>query len=176
MGAQENVALPRSLLDLYNSRQSDPTWLEKSMAAFAADAERFPDNKAELTNVFATEDQVTLECTLRWNVTDPPVSARGSSSKHEALGRTAVLFCLPDQEREDRQSALLLRYADPDGTTRPGSCMGTGDGVTAPARFSCSMRNPVGNSCQHKAPGRTGALLEQTGGGGTPFRSEKIIA
>ena len=39
MAIQENVALARSLLDLYNNRQSDPTWLDKSMAAFAADAE-----------------------------------------------------------------------------------------------------------------------------------------
>ena len=39
MAAQENVALVLSLFDLYNNRQSDPAWLDKSMAAFAADAE-----------------------------------------------------------------------------------------------------------------------------------------
>jgi hypothetical protein len=39
MAAQENVALARSLFDLYNNRQSDPAWLEKSMAAYAADCE-----------------------------------------------------------------------------------------------------------------------------------------
>src|SRR5438270_1627725 len=86
MAAQENVALARSLLDLYNDRQSDPAWLEKSVAAFAADAEvidvpsgatlrgpdgykrlmsffkeSFPDNREEVTNAFATEDQVVLE-------------------------------------------------------------------------------------------------------------------
>jgi len=96
MAVQENVALARSLLDLCNSRQSDPAWLDKSLAAFAADnetfdvpsgailrgpdgykrlalffVENFPDGRIELTNVFATEDQVTLECTLRWNDTDP---------------------------------------------------------------------------------------------------------
>ncbi len=38
MAAQENVALARSLFDLYNNRQSDPAWLDKSIAAFAADA------------------------------------------------------------------------------------------------------------------------------------------
>ncbi len=90
MAAQENVALARSLLELYNSRQSDPDWLDKSAAAFAADsevidipsgvtlhgsdgykrlirffAETFPDGRAELTNAFATEDQVTLEFTSR---------------------------------------------------------------------------------------------------------------
>ncbi len=39
MAAQENVALVWSLLDLYNSRLSDPAWLDKCIAAFAADAE-----------------------------------------------------------------------------------------------------------------------------------------
>ncbi len=39
MGAQENLALARSLFDLSNNHQSDPAWLEKGMAAFAADAE-----------------------------------------------------------------------------------------------------------------------------------------
>ena len=39
MAAQEPVALARSLLDLYNSRQSDPAWLDKGVAAFAADCE-----------------------------------------------------------------------------------------------------------------------------------------
>src|SRR6266481_1791625 len=39
MAAQEHVALARSLVELYNSHQSDPAWLEKSVAAFAADFE-----------------------------------------------------------------------------------------------------------------------------------------
>ena len=96
MAAQENVALARSLLELYNSRQSDPTWLDKSVAAFAADAEvidvpsgttlhgpdgykrlvlffaeAFPDSRTKLTNAFATEDQVTLEFTSRGTSTGP---------------------------------------------------------------------------------------------------------
>ena len=96
MAAQENVALAWSLFDLGNNRQSDPAWLDKSLAAFAADAEvidvpsgatlhgpdghkrlmlffaeNFPDSRVELTNAFATEDQVTLECTVRWNDTGP---------------------------------------------------------------------------------------------------------
>jgi steroid delta-isomerase-like uncharacterized protein len=90
MTAQENVALARSLLELYNSRQSDPTWLDKSVAAFAADAEvidvpsgttlhgpdgykrlvlffteAFPDSRVEPINAFATEDQAVLEFTSR---------------------------------------------------------------------------------------------------------------
>ena len=97
MVAQEPVALARSLLELYNSRQSDPAWLDKSVAAFAADsevvnaasdttfhgpegykrfirffAENFPDCRAELSTVFATEDQVTLEGTYRWTNSGPP--------------------------------------------------------------------------------------------------------
>src|SRR5215472_7783162 len=39
MAAHEHVALVRSLFDLYNNRQADPAWLEKCLAAFAADAE-----------------------------------------------------------------------------------------------------------------------------------------
>jgi predicted ester cyclase len=94
MAAQEHVALVRSLFDLFNSRQSDPAWLEKGMAAFAADAEgidvpsgailrgpdghkrillliveNFPDLRVELTDVFATEDRVALEGIWRWNDT-----------------------------------------------------------------------------------------------------------
>src|SRR5258707_1326684 len=96
MGAQENLALARSLFDLSNNHQSDPAWLEKGMAAFAADAEvidvpsgttlhgpdgykrlvlffaeNFPDSRGELTDAFATEDQVNLERTVRWNDTGP---------------------------------------------------------------------------------------------------------
>ena len=96
MAAQEHVALARSLLDLYNNRQSDPAWLDKCMATFAADAEiidvpsgttfhgtegykrlrrffieNFPDSREELTDVFATEDGVVLESTWRWTNTSP---------------------------------------------------------------------------------------------------------
>jgi hypothetical protein len=39
MAAQEHVALARSLIDLYNNRQSDSTWLDASVAAFAAGCE-----------------------------------------------------------------------------------------------------------------------------------------
>jgi hypothetical protein len=90
MTAQDNVAIARSLADLYNSHQSDPAWLEKSVVAFATDsqhtnvplgatlpgaegykqfvgffAEAFPDSRKEVTNVFATEDQLVIEYTGR---------------------------------------------------------------------------------------------------------------
>ncbi|HEX6478362.1 MAG TPA: hypothetical protein VF043_05920 [Ktedonobacteraceae bacterium] len=46
MAAQEHVALARSLFDLYNNRQSDPAWLDKSGTAFAADAEQAEKNRS----------------------------------------------------------------------------------------------------------------------------------
>ena len=120
MAAQENVALARSLLDLYNSRQSDPAWLEKSMAAFAADckvidvpsggailrgldgykrivlffAESLPDSRAELTNAFATEDQVTLEGTSRWTTTGPLQLPSGALPATERSGKSRFCFVL----------------------------------------------------------------------------------
>ena len=96
MTAQENVALARSQLDLYNSHQSDQAWLEKSAANVAEDcelidvptgrtlrglegfkqlslffADGFPDSKVEITNVFATEDQAVIEFTGRGTNTGP---------------------------------------------------------------------------------------------------------
>jgi SnoaL-like domain len=133
MVAQENVALARSLLDPYNSRQSDPAWLDKSMAAFAADAEyidipsrttfrgpdgykrivlffaeRFPDSRAELTNVFATEDQITLECTWRWYDTDPldlPAEALPSTRRSGEL-----LCCFVFQIRKGKIASAHSYY------------------------------------------------------------------
>ena len=115
MTAQEHVALARSLFDLQNSRQSDPAWLDKSMAAFAADAESmdvpsgatlhgpdgykrlmlflvesFPDMRVELTNVFATEDQVVLEGIVRGTRID---SLYLSSGALPATGHSFELRC-----------------------------------------------------------------------------------
>jgi steroid delta-isomerase-like uncharacterized protein len=96
MSVQENVALARSLTELFNSHLSDPSWLEKSLSAFATDsqhtnvplgitlpgqegyrqaglffAEAFPDGTIEVTNMFATEDQVVLEYTGHGTNTGP---------------------------------------------------------------------------------------------------------
>ena len=96
MTAQDNVVLARSLLDLYNSHQSDPAWLDKIDAYVAEDcefidvptrrmlrgpegykqlslffAEGFPESSVELTNVFATEDQAVIEFTGRGTNTGP---------------------------------------------------------------------------------------------------------
>jgi steroid delta-isomerase-like uncharacterized protein len=96
MTAQDNVALVRSLFDLYNSNQSDPAWLDKSVASVSEDlelvdtpsgrtlhgrdaykqfvlffAEGFPGSSTEITNVFATEDQVAVEFVGRGTNTGP---------------------------------------------------------------------------------------------------------
>ncbi len=117
MAAQEHVALAWSLFDLYNNRQSDPAWLDKCMAAFAADAEtfdvpsgatfrgpdgqkrialffgeNFPASRVELTNAFATEDQVTLEGTLRWNDTGPLQLPSGALPATERSGELRCCF------------------------------------------------------------------------------------
>ena len=96
MTAQDNVAFARSQVELFNSHQSDPAWLDKAVAALAEDfeqtdvpsgqtthgpegfrqfnlffAEGFPDGRVEITNVFATEDQVAVEFTGRGTNTGP---------------------------------------------------------------------------------------------------------
>jgi len=119
MGAQENVALAWSLFDLYNNRQSDPAWVDKSIALFAADAEdidvpsgttlhgpdghkrlllflveSFPDMRAELSNVFATEDQAVLEGIWRWNDTGPLYLDAGAPPSRKRSGELRYCFVL----------------------------------------------------------------------------------
>ncbi len=133
MTTQENVGLARSLLDLYNSHQSDPAWLDKSVAAFAADstltdvpsgrtlpgaegfkqlvlffAEAFPGSSVELTNAFATEDQVVLEFTGRGINTGPLHLPTGDVP---ATGRSAELrFCDVIQIRNEKIVSLHVYY------------------------------------------------------------------
>lgn len=96
LAAQDNVALVWSLLDLYNHHQSDPAWLDKSIASISEDYEQidvpsgrtehgsssykqfllffvdaFPDSSIEMTNAFATEDQMVVEFTGRGTNTGP---------------------------------------------------------------------------------------------------------
>jgi len=129
MAAQENVALARSLLDLYNHRQSDPAWLEKSMAAFAADCEvvdaasgttfhgpegykrfmlfstkHFPDFRAELSTVFATEDHVTLEGTWRRTNAGPLSLPSAALPARGHVG--GVLVCIVLQIRHGKIVSL----------------------------------------------------------------------
>ena len=116
MTAQENVVLVQSLLDRYNTHQSDPMWLEKGMAAYAANstftnvplgvtlpgpegykllvlffAEGFPESSVEITNIVATEDQAIVEYTGRGTNTGPLHLPGGDVP---ATGRSAELqFC-----------------------------------------------------------------------------------
>jgi ketosteroid isomerase-like protein len=133
MAAQENVALAWSLFDLGNNRQSDPAWLDKSLAAFAADAEvidvpsgatlhgpdghkrfmlffaeNFPDSRVELTDVFATEDRVALECTWRWNDTGPLPLASGALPIMRRSGELRCCFVL--QIRKGKIASLHQYY------------------------------------------------------------------
>ena len=134
MAAQENVALARSLFDLFNRRQSDPAWLDTSLAAFAADAEdvdvpsgttlhdpdgfkrlilffveNFPDMRVELTNAFATEDQVTLEGIWRWNDTGPLYLPSGTLP---SMRRSGKLRCCFIYQIRDGKIASLHSYYD----------------------------------------------------------------
>jgi len=116
MTAQDNMALARLLFDLYNSHQSDPAWLDKSLAVLAADAQLidvptgrtlagsegfkqfllffadgFPGSSTEITNAFATEDQVVVEFIGRGTNTGPLHMPTGDIP---ATGRNAELrFC-----------------------------------------------------------------------------------
>jgi steroid delta-isomerase-like uncharacterized protein len=134
MAAQENVALIQSLLDLFNSRQSDPAWLEKSLAAFAADSEyidvpsgttlhgtdgykrivlffveSFPDSRVELTDVFATEDRVALEYIWRWNDTGPLLLTSGA---HPSRRRSGQLRCCFVYQIRNGKITSLHHYYD----------------------------------------------------------------
>jgi len=121
MAAQENLFLVRSLFDLYNSHQSDPAWLDKSLAVFAADstltdvpsgrtlpgsdgykqlvmffAEAFPDSKVEVINAFATEDQLVFEFTGRGTNTGPlhlPTGDIPATGRHLEMQYCEVMQC-----------------------------------------------------------------------------------
>jgi predicted ester cyclase len=133
MGTQEHAALAQSLADLFNNRQSDPAWLEKSMAAFAADAEvviaasettfqgsegykrfmrffveNFPDSRSELRNVLAAEDQVVREGTWRRNNTDPLHLPSGALPATGHAG--GVRFCQILQIRNGKIASLRCYY------------------------------------------------------------------
>lgn len=94
--APSTLILVQTLYDLMNSHQSDPAWLDKSLAFFAEDCEvidvpsgmisrgpdgykhlilffeeGFPDSGIEITNLFATEDQAVVEFIGRGTNTGP---------------------------------------------------------------------------------------------------------
>ena len=131
--AHENMALAWSLFDLYNDRQSDPAWLDKSIALFATDAEvidipsgatlsgpdglkrlllffveGFPDLRAGLTTVFATEDQAILEGIWYWNDAAPVYLPAGALPGLRRQGE--LRFCYVLQIREGKIASLHVFY------------------------------------------------------------------
>ncbi|MEV4832988.1 ester cyclase [Nonomuraea sp. NPDC049486] len=110
------TTLNRILLDLYGLHQSDPDWLEKSLAVLTDDCEvvniplgatshgpsgyarfiqawvaAFPDSTVEITNLFSTDDQGVVEFIGRGTNTGPLLGPVGVIA---ATGRRAeVRFC-----------------------------------------------------------------------------------
>jgi SnoaL-like domain len=134
MAAQEHMALARSLFDLGNNHQSDPAWLDKCVAAFAADAEvidvpsgttvhgpggfkrfvlffaeNFPAMRVELTDMFATEDRVALEGTWCWNDIGPLPLPSGALP---SMRRSGELRCCYVFQIRNGKIASLHRYDD----------------------------------------------------------------
>jgi len=133
MAAQEHVALAWSLIDLFNHRHSDPAWLDKSLAAFAADCEvvdgasgttfrgpegykrlmrffveNFPDSWQAVSTEFATEDGVVLEGTWRWTTTGSRTLLNGAL---KASGRSGeVRCCIVMQIRKGKITSLHSYY------------------------------------------------------------------
>ena len=86
MSAQDNAIVAQMTYDFYNAHQSDPAWIDKSLATIAEDcevfleplgmnlrghdgykqfllgwAEAFPDSTVEVTNLFPGEDHAVVE-------------------------------------------------------------------------------------------------------------------
>ena len=134
MAAQDNVALVRSQIDLYNSHQSDPAWLDKKFAILAEDCEitdvpsgttyrgadgfkqnsrfftdAFPDNSMEITNVVATEDQVVVEFIGRGTHTGPLHMPTGDIPP---TGRKGELRCCNVYQISNVKIVSLRSYYD----------------------------------------------------------------
>lgn len=112
----DTTTLNRLLLDLYNTHQSDPAWLEKSLAVLTDDCEvihiplgstfrgpsgysqfiqawvtAFPDSTVEITNLFSTDEQGIVEFLGRGTQTG---ALPGPAGAIAATGRQAeVRFC-----------------------------------------------------------------------------------
>ncbi len=133
MTAQDNVVLARTVLDLYNSHQSDPAWFEKIAPYIAEDcefidvptgrtlrgpegykqialffAEGFPDSSVELTNILATEDQAVIEFTGRGINTGPLHMPTGDMPP---TGRYSELrFCSVNRARDGKIVSIHQYY------------------------------------------------------------------
>ena len=134
MTAQENEALVRVQLDVYNSHYTDPAWFEKRVATLAEDfeitdmpsgtvyrgadgikqssrffAEAFPDHQVEITNVVATEDQVVVEFIGRGTHTGPLHMPTGDIPP---TGQKGELRCCNVYQIKNGKIASLHSYYD----------------------------------------------------------------
>lgn len=134
MTAQENEALVRAQIDVYNSHHTDPDWFEKRVVTLADDfaitdmpsgriyrgvegfrqnsqfyAEAFPDHEVEITNVVATEDQVVVEFIGRGTHTGPLHTPTGDIPP---TGRRGELRCCNVYQIKNGKIASLRSYYD----------------------------------------------------------------
>ena len=102
MTVQETINLVQRDFDTYNNHSSDPEWLYKATAVITEDCEiidipsgivlrgpegykefllqwsiAFPDSRADIANLFATEDQAVVEFTVRGTHAGPLSGASG---------------------------------------------------------------------------------------------------
>jgi steroid delta-isomerase-like uncharacterized protein len=134
MTTQDNATLARMAYDLYNDHQSDPDWLDKSLAAISEDceislvplgmtlrghdgyrqfllgwAEAFPDSRTEITNLYIGEDHAIIEFIGRGTHTAPLHTPTGDIP---ATGRK-VEFRLCDVRRiKNGKFVSLHQYYD----------------------------------------------------------------
>lgn len=134
MTAQENEALVRSQLDLYDSHRSDPAWFEKKAKTLTDELEitdmpsgtkyqgaegikqssrfymdGFPDHSIEITNVVATEDQVVVEFIGRGTHTGPLHLSTGDIPP---TGRKGELRCCNIYQIKNGKIVSLHSYYD----------------------------------------------------------------
>jgi steroid delta-isomerase-like uncharacterized protein len=133
MTVQDNAALGRTFVELFNAHQSDSAWLDKALASLSEDceiidvpsgwtsggpngykqlllffADGFPSGSVEITNLFATEDQAVIEFVGRGTNTGPLHLPTGDIP---ATGRPAELrFCDAMQIRNGKIVSLHIYY------------------------------------------------------------------
>ncbi|HEY7355469.1 MAG TPA: ester cyclase [Ktedonobacterales bacterium] len=132
MTAQENEALVRAQLDLYNSHLSDSAWIEKKGEIFTEDfelvdissgtvlrgaegfqqshsfyKEAFHDHQVEIVNVVATEDQVVVEFVGRGTHSGP---LRLPTGHVPSTGRQGELRCCNVYQIRDGKISSIRSY------------------------------------------------------------------
>ena len=133
MTTQDNAALVRTIVELFNARHSDSAWLDKTLATLSEDceiidvpagwtnsgptgyrqlalffADGFPVGMVEITNVFATEDQAVLEFVGRGTNTGPLHLPTGDIP---ATGKPAEMrFCYAFQIKNGKVVSIHIYY------------------------------------------------------------------